>query len=172
MKRIVVTGFMGSGKSRFARESARRLDLPMIDLDDAITQREGKSPAQLINEDGEPHFRAIESRVLHDLLKNGTTGIISLGGGAWIEETNRKLIDEHDCLSVWLDAPFQVCWSRIEASAEDRPLGKTRAQALALYERRRPIYQLATLHLKVLGDNIPELISQLENVIRTDKYRR
>lgn len=156
---------MGSGKSRFARELARRLNLSMIDLDDAIAAREGKTPARLIVEHGEPHFRSIESQVLYELLQSGTTGIIALGGGAWIHETNRKLIDEYGCLSVWLDAPFAICWSRIESSAEDRPLGKSKAQARALYERRRPVYQLAAMHLKVLGDNLPELISQLEETI-------
>jgi shikimate kinase len=165
---IVITGFMGSGKSRVARELARQLEMQMIDLDDAITAREGKSPAQIIVEDGEPHFRAIESEVLGDVLSKRTAGIIALGGGAWIQETNRKLIDEYNCLSVWLDAPFDVCWSRIEASSEDRPLGKNRDQALALYERRRPIYQLAAIHLQAPGDSLRELISELEERVGKD----
>lgn len=151
-KTIVITGFMGSGKTRVARELARRLDVAMIDLDDAITERELKSPAQLIVEHGESYFRAIESRVLGELLQTRAAGIIALGGGAWIEETNRKLVSECNCLSVWLDVPFEVCWTRIEASAEDRPLAKTREQAAALYQRRRPSYQLASVHVKSLED--------------------
>ena len=154
LKPIVITGFMGSGKTRVARELARRLNVTMIDLDDAITEREGKSPAQLIVEHGEPYFRAIESRVLSELLQTRAAGIIALGGGAWIEEINRKSVDEYDCVSVWLDTPFEVCWARIEASEEDRPLGKTRDQALALYERRLPIYQLAAIHVRSLEDLI------------------
>lgn len=147
---IVITGFMGSGKTKIARELARHLELSMIDLDDAITAREGKSAAQLIVEDGEPHFRAIESEVLRELLKSGTAGIIALGGGAWIQETNRNVINGYNCKTVWLDTPFDVCWERISASSEARPLGKTRDQALALYEQRRPIYQLAAIHVQNL----------------------
>ena len=154
MKTIVITGFMGSGKSKVARELARHLNLAMVDLDDIITAREGKSPAQLIVEEGEPHFRAVESNALRDLLANDIAGIIALGGGAWIQETNRKLIEQYNCLSVWLDAPFEVCWERIEASSEDRPLGRTRDQALALYERRRPVYQLASIHVQNLAQLI------------------
>ncbi|HEU0252572.1 MAG TPA: shikimate kinase [Pyrinomonadaceae bacterium] len=151
-KPIVITGFMGSGKSRVARELAQHLNLTMLDLDQVITLRQGKSPAQLIVERGEPYFRSIESTVLRELLQTNAARIIALGGGAWIEETNRKLIGEYGCVSVWLDVPFEVCWSRIENSTEDRPLGRTRDQALALYERRRPIYQLASIHAQSLED--------------------
>ena len=154
LRPIVITGFMGSGKSRIARELSRHLEVTMVDLDDAITEREGKSPAELIVETGEPYFRSIESNVLRELLQTGAAAIISLGGGAWIEETNRKMIDEFSCLSVWLDEPFDVCWARIESSSEDRPLAKNREQALALYERRRPIYQLASIHVQNLEDLI------------------
>jgi shikimate kinase len=62
-------------------------------------------------------------------------------------------------VSVWLDVPFEVCWTRIEKSEEDRPLGKTRDQALMLYERRRPIYQLAAIHL--VHEDLEDLISKL-----------
>ena len=153
---------MGSGKSKVARELSRHLNLTMIDLDDAITAREGKSPARLIVENGEPHFRTIESNVLRELLQTGAAAIFSLGGGAWIEETNRKTIDEFSCVSVWIDAPFEVCWSRIETSNEERPLGKNREQALALYKRRRPIYTLAAIHVQSSGDNLPDVILSLK----------
>ena len=74
--------------------------------------------------------------------------MIALGGGAWIQEVNRKLINREGCVTIWLDVPFEVCWARIEASGEDRPLGRTKDQAHMLYEQRRPIYQLANIHIK------------------------
>ncbi len=158
MRPIVITGFMGCGKSKVARELARRLNVSFVDLDEKITQREGRSPAQLIVEDGEPAFRAIESSTLREVLETKTAGVIALGGGAWIEEINRKLIGEYRCSSVWLDAPFELCWSRIETSAEDRPLGRTRTQALELYQRRRPLYQLAQFRIEVQGHETIEAI--------------
>ena len=163
---IVITGFMGCGKSKIARALARRFDVTVVDLDDIITARQGRTPAQLINEDGEPAFRAIESNTLRETLKTIPTGVIALGGGAWIEETNRDLIDQRRCLSVWLDVPFEVCWARIESSEEDRPLGKTREQALQLYERRKPIYQLAAIHIQRMADeDLEAFISRIENKI-------
>ena len=150
--KLVITGFMGCGKTMIARALAERLDLEMIDLDDRITQREGRSPAQLINEQGETSFRSIESEVLRELLETDALCVIALGGGAWIEERNRELIDRFGCTTVWLDVPFEVCWARIEAADEERPLGKTRDQAQVLYERRRPIYELAKVHVQVDPD--------------------
>ena len=146
--KIVITGFMGCGKTLVARKLARHLNLTMVDLDEKITEKEGRSPAQLIVEEGEAAFRLIESVVLRELLEADAAHIIALGGGAWIQKTNRDLIKEYDYLSIWLDAPFEVCWARIEASSENRPLGRTKDQAHMLYEQRRPIYQLATIHIK------------------------
>src|ERR1041384_1263542 len=81
---IVITGFMGCGKSNVARVLARRLEVPMIDLADRITDREGRTPAQLIVEAGEEQFRWIETNTLLEILKAKEAGIIALGGGAWI----------------------------------------------------------------------------------------
>jgi shikimate kinase len=160
---IVITGFMGCGKSKVARELARRLDIPMIDLDDRITASEGRNPAQLITEAGEPAFRLIETYMLHELLQTGTAGVIALGGGAWIESANRDLIDWYGCLSVWLDTPFAVCWERISVSTDDRPLGKTIEDAEARYNLRRPIYSLARIHIPVTGsETVDQLVSRIE----------
>jgi shikimate kinase len=154
---------MGCGKSMVARELARRLNVPMIDLDDRITAHEGRTPAQLITEAGEPAFRAIETNALRELLQTGIAGVIALGGGAWIESANRDLIDEHECLSVWLDVPFAVCWERISASAEDRPLGKTIEEAERRYNLRKPIYALASIHIPVdRNENVDELVSRIQ----------
>lgn len=161
--KIVITGFMGSGKTLVARELARRLNLEMVDLDERITEREGRSPAQLIVEEGETTFRSIESVVLRELLQTDNARVIALGGGAWIQEVNRNLINQHGYLTVWLDVPFEVCWSRIETSGDDRPLGKTREQAQALYDRRRPVYELANVYVPATAwDTVEDLVSRLE----------
>jgi shikimate kinase len=160
---IVITGFMGCGKSEVARALARRLDRPMADLDHTIAQQQGRTAAQLIVAEGEPAFRAIETETLRKLLKDGTAGVIALGGGAWITDATRKLIDEHGGLSVWLDTPFEICWQRIENSAEDRPLGRTRAQAEELYRLRQPVYRLAAIHVPVMAqESLERLVARIE----------
>ena len=156
---------MGCGKTRVARELARRLDVAMVDLDDHITKRVGRSPAQLIVEAGEATFRIIETDSLRHVLELGAAKVIALGGGAWIQQTNRQILDQHGCLTTWLDAPFEMCWTRISASQEDRPLGRTREQALALYQQRRPVYALANVHIEIRDEDFEALISRIQSVI-------
>lgn len=156
---------MGCGKTRVARELARRLGVSMIDLDDQVTKRVGRTPAQLIVEDGEPAFRAIEFDTLRNVLQIGDAKVIALGGGAWIQEANRRLLDQYRCLSIWLDAPFEMCWTRISASQEVRPLGKTREQALALFEQRRPVYELANVHIAIHEENFEDLVSRIQSAV-------
>jgi shikimate kinase len=160
---IVITGFMGCGKTEIARALARRFDLTLVDLDQRIAEQHGRTAAQLIVEEGEPAFREIETQTLGELLEAGEAGVIALGGGAWITAANRELIEQHHGVTVWLDTPFDLCWQRIETSPQDRPLGRTRAQAEQLYLQRRAIYQLAAIHLPLLAhETTAEIVARLE----------
>jgi len=165
---IVIIGFMACGKTQVARALAARLNLALVDLDEKIATRHGRTAAQLIVEEGEPAFRAIETQTLSEILQTHTHSVIALGGGAWITDENRKLIAAHHGVAVWLDTPFEVCWQRIESAAEDRPLGRTRAQAEERFHQRRPIYQLAGIHIafmahEAVDDTVARLAVALEN---------
>lgn len=150
--RIVITGFMGAGKTTVARELARALACEAVDLDEFIKAREGRTPRALIEEEGEAAFREIESRALADALKTKAARVIALGGGAWTVERNRAaVLSEPDCLTVGLDAPFDLCWERIEdeRGGDGRPLGREREAARRLFEERLASYRLARLHVRV-----------------------
>jgi shikimate kinase len=149
---IVITGFMGSGKSTVARALARRLDTQLVDLDREILKQEERSAKQIIEEDGEPLFREIETRVLRDVLKNNAAGVIALGGGAWTVPGNRVLITSAGGTTVWLDAPFNLCWQRIITSDDGRPLARNEQEALDLYTERRAAYASADLHVDATGN--------------------
>jgi len=153
---IVITGFMGSGKSTVARALALLLDSLMLDLDSEILKQEGRLPKQIIEEDGEPSFREIETRVLSDLLQDNAAEVIALGGGAWTLPRNRHLITSAGGISVWLDAPFSLCWQRIVAGIvagkDKRPLARTEQEALDIYTERRAAYAFADLHVKATGN--------------------
>ncbi len=161
---IVIVGFMCCGKSEVARSLARNLEVELTDLDKLITEVESRSPGQIISEDGERAFRIIENRVLQKLLETQTSGVISLGGGAWIEQENRDLLSQHNSLSVWLDTPFETCWERIVADKEHRPLAQNEVQAKELFNSRRPVYQLAELHLEVdPSEHFDDLATRIAN---------
>ena len=126
-RRIVIVGFMGCGKTAVAKELSRQLDSKFIDLDSFITERNGRSPAEIIQQDGETLFREIETLALRDVLQDRKASSIALGGGTWTIPANRTLVALHDCLSIWLDVPFEVCWHRIMTSSKTvRPLAPDR----------------------------------------------
>jgi shikimate kinase len=159
---IIITGFMGSGKSAVAAALSRRLKCKTIDLDDAIAAIEGRSAKQIIDETGEVSFRQIETRTLEKSLANNPTGIIALGGGAWTIQRNRDLINQHGGISVWLAAPFELCWKRIMASGYERPLARNEQEALKLYETRLPQYQSAELQIEASEDKpIEEIVEEI-----------
>lgn len=150
MNMIVITGFMGSGKSTVARALANHLAWGMLDLDQVIEQEAGRSVPEIIEVDGEPRFRQLETRTLTKLLESFTSNVVvALGGGAWISEVNRKLISDHGAVSVWLDAPFPLCWRRIAESGGGRPLARSEAEARNLFTERLACYELADVHVQV-----------------------
>jgi shikimate kinase len=148
MDPIVIAGFMGSGKTTVARALARSLQCELIDLDRHITEKTGRSPKEIIEQEGETAFRELETRFLSEVLSANSARVIALGGGAWTMPANRALIGQHFGQSVWLDTPFETCWQRISASGSERPLARDKQQARRLYENRREVYQLATLHVR------------------------
>jgi len=167
--RIMIVGFMGCGKTTVARALARRMGWEMIDLDSFITEREGRTPAEIIEEDGEPAFREIETHALRDALKMDDARVIALGGGAWTIEVNRALVAQHDCLSVWLDAQFELCWERITSSGDTRPLAPDRESAYRLYQSRCENYQLADARISVdQADSMGALVAMVLTSINSD----
>ena len=146
-QRIVIVGFMGCGKTTVGEALAQRLGCAMVDLDSFITDREGHTPAEIILQDSELSFREIETRALNVVLEENAARVIALGGGAWMIEANRALVAQHDCLSVWLDAPFKLCWERIESSGATRPLAPDRENAQTLYDSRSLTYGLARIRI-------------------------
>ena len=158
-RRIVIVGFMGCGKTTVAKALAERLQCEMIDLDSFISEREGRSPAEIIRVDGEPFFREIESVALSDVLQHRDVRVAALGGGTWTIPANRTLIALHNCLSVWLDVPFDLCWNRIATSNAVRPLASDRESAQRLYETRRENYELAAVRIPVNEPDPPEMLA-------------
>src|SRR5512138_2771165 len=104
---------MACGKTTVGKALARQLESNFTDLDSQSTENEGRSPAQIIEPDGEARFREIETFALRDVLQNRATRVIALGGGTWTPPANRTLAALHDCRTVWLDVPFELCWQRI-----------------------------------------------------------
>ena len=158
-RHIIITGFMGSGKTTVARELALTLNRELIDLDHMIAEQLGRTAQEIIEQDGEDAFRKIETQTLRDVLANSFPRVIALGGGAWTIEQNRNLIQQYGGITVWLDASFDLCWVRILSSGGGRPLARDEVQARVLYAERRPLYALAQFRVEVPADISTDKIS-------------
>jgi shikimate kinase len=156
LKRLVLTGFMGAGKSTVGRLLAERLGWEFLDLDVLVESRSGLTVPEIFSTHGEAHFRRLESQELAAALGRGNI-VLALGGGAPESLTNRLLLEQTPATeTVFLDASFATLFDRCMLQALNappvtpaiaaqpiqlRPLLADPANAEARFVARRPIYR-------------------------------
>ncbi|MFN8002010.1 MAG: shikimate kinase [Acidobacteriota bacterium] len=155
---IFLVGFMASGKTTVGPLLAEKLQRPFIDLDRVIERNVGCSIAELIARSGEEYFRRLETETLREAA-SGPPAVIAPGGGAITRVENRALMAAHG-LTIWLDAPFEVCWQRIQQDGATRPLAADESSARQRYQQRLPLYQQANLHLPVSEKTTPDTLAE------------
>ena len=162
LRRIVLTGFMGAGKSTIGRLLASRLGWEFLDLDTHIENRTGTSIPDLFSRHGEPHFRRLESTALASALSRSHT-VLALGGGAPEEITNRLLIEQTPAtFSIFLDAPFPTLFDRCMLQDVSRPVLADPSLAEIRFARRRPFYcRLAQLTIETSTQSPEETVEAI-----------
>jgi shikimate kinase len=153
--RLILTGFMGTGKSSIAPLVARRLSWPLYDSDELLVARAGKPIAAIFEHEGEAHFRRLEREVIELLARtvprcsmcgNPRPAVIATGGGALVDEANYHAMRRAGVI-ICLSARPEVIARRVERSHRRRP---------KLLEGNQP-----------LGARISELLAE-----RKDAYAR
>ncbi|ADU97250.1 shikimate kinase [Thermovibrio ammonificans] len=163
--KVVLVGFMGSGKSTVGKLLERELRIPLIDLDSLIEERTGKTIPQIFREEGQERFREIESQLLRELLSSKGSFIISTGGGTPCHKNNAEEINRK-AVSVFLYAPFETLWERIKGDT-NRPLTKLGKEKLKeLYENRLPFYTKAHLTVNTEGKTAEEVAEEIKNYLK------
>lgn len=166
INKIILTGFMGSGKTSTALFLANKLAFECIDLDAFITTRENKSIVSIFADYGEDHFRNIERKYLEELLSNNKQQIIALGGGTFCFDENIQLIKSTpNCQSVFLDLPFNEIVKRLQHPTEQnkRPKFKNTEQLYSLFLERRPFYLQADYNIQLKGnESIADIAKQVD----------
>jgi 3-dehydroquinate synthase len=161
---LFLYGPSGSGKSSLGARLANRLHLPFYELDQLIEQAAGKRIPDIFKE-GEVIFRTLESKELSNVLQQ-PPGVVSLGGGALLDENNRKLAEQHGRV-VYLQAALEVLVGRLRFSREVRPLVSAGGQndpaagLAALLERRAEHYASFENRLDTSTGSLDELLPQL-----------
>ena len=152
--KILLTGFMGAGKSTVGRLLAARLGLPFADLDDETAAAAGMPIPAIFASRGEAGFRALETETARRVLGRPGSEVVATGGGFPTFEANRALVRASNALVLHLDAPFDALWARL-AGGDGRPLAKRREETAALYERRAPAYRAFCDFAAATSNNAP-----------------
>lgn len=155
---IVLLGFMGAGKTTIAAALSEKLDYQSVCLDEIVETTERRTIPELFEKFGETVFREIEAAALREILASKTIRIVALGGGTWTIEENRKAVRDSAFTSVWLDAPFELCWARIKKEDSARPLATRKTEARKLFSKRRKIYADSDLRVEIAEEDSPETI--------------
>ena len=142
LRRIVLTGFMGSGKSTVGPLLARRLGWSFLDVDEVIEAEAGLTIAEIFARHGEAAFRDREQATIASLA-GGDSLVLALGGGA-IEHpaTLTRLVTAPGTLLVHLQVELATALSRC-GGARTRPLLADQAKLAGRYDRRLPLYRAA-----------------------------
>jgi len=139
--RLVLTGFMGAGKSTIGRILAARLNWNFLDLDAHLEARTGATIPELFARHGEAHFRRLESAALASALGRSST-ILALGCGTPEELTNRLLLEQTPgTFTIFLDAPFPTLFDRCMLQDIARPVLEDPAAAQIRFAHRHPLYR-------------------------------
>jgi shikimate kinase len=163
---VFLVGFMGSGKSTVGQELARRLGWQFVDMDVEIEARQQQSIPEIFRSLGESGFREAETATLRDFLSNlaKQDTIVSLGGGAFAQESNRPLLCGWP--TVFLDAPVEELWKRCQQDGVERPLRRDLEQFCRLHKQRLPFYREASLTVETSGKKLLSICSEIENALR------
>ncbi len=166
MRNIVLTGFMGAGKSSVGRRLAGRLGAVFIDTDEIVADRAKMPVEDIFAGFGEEYFREMERAVIVE-ISNKEGCVIAVGGGAIADENNMRNLRKNGVI-VYLRATPEEIIRRV-CEGEGRPLlsgadiGKTVHELL---EKREPLYMRADIVIDTTSKEICNIVDEIENILR------
>jgi 3-dehydroquinate synthase len=178
VRRVVLIGLSGAGKSTVGQVLAETLGWRLIDMDAEIERRAGRSIPAIFREDGEPAFRRMERALLAEAL--GTVdAVVSTGGGAVASDEvwDDGWLASEGTLTVLLDAPTRILFDRLVAQQARDPSGAVRpmlegddpyARIEALAGRRAPWYRRARVVVPVADRSVEEIAGVIAGAVAPD----
>ena len=162
--RAVIIGAPGAGKSTVGRRVAERLGVSFADSDALVEKRAGKPVSDIFISDGEAEFRRLEREEIARALDE-FTGVLSLGGGAILDEGTREALSGQRV--VWLQVDLSHATQRVGMnSARPLLLGNVRGTMLTMLEQRSPLYaEVASDVIDTSGRGIKDVVVDVVDLL-------
>ncbi len=159
---IAIVGLMGVGKTTIGAKLAKKMGYYFSDCDQEIEDREQKTIAEIFAQNGEKYFREVEKNIIKEIITREEETVLSLGGGAFMDEETRKILKEK-AVTIWFDAEIDEILRRISGRS-NRPLlnNQDRRKILEeLKQKRYPTYLEADLKFDTSTENHEILIAKI-----------
>ena len=159
--KIILIGFMGSGKSTISKLIGKILDLKVLDMDDMVEDMAGMKTPEIFDKFGEAKFREFESKVAENLSQVEDI-VISTGGGVILNKLNIINLRKNNGRVVFLRTTFDEIVKRVSAHDRPRPLFSDIKKAVKLFESRKAIYKShADIIIDTDGLKVEDIVNQL-----------
>lgn len=161
-KIIAIIGLMGVGKTTLGLKLSEKLGYYFVDSDQEIEDRESKTIKEIFAQNGEAYFRKVEKDVIKEIVLRDEDVVLSLGGGAFMNEETQKILKEK-ALVIWLDAPIDVILHRI-GNKTNRPLLNNMDKRKVLEDlavKRYSTYAKADLKFDTSSENHESIMQKI-----------
>lgn len=171
MRKIILLGYMGCGKSTIASKLSKTTNIPFVDLDKVIEEKTNSSISQIFEEHGEIYFRKLEHEVFVELLNSPENIIIGLGGGTPCYANNHELLKGENIVSIYLKASIDTLFNRLVINKDKRPLIANKNEEemkefIAKHLFDRSFYYNHAQHKVIVdGKNIDETVNDILEIL-------
>ncbi|UQD57594.1 shikimate kinase [Flavobacterium sp. K5-23] len=171
MKKIILLGYMGCGKSTIANSLSKSSSVPFVDLDKYIEQKVNLPVSAIFEKHGEIYFRKLEHELFIELLNSPGKMIIGLGGGTPCYANNHELLKGDGVLSIYLKASIETLVDRLMSNRSKRPLVADKSEeelkefvAMHLFERSY-YYNQAQYIVSVDNKSIHQTVLDIQAIL-------
>lgn len=171
MNKIILVGYMGSGKTEIGKLLSKNTAIPFCDLDDLIENQLSKSINQIFLESGEVFFRKKEHEIFTAKMNTNESFILSLGGGTPCYANNHLLLQAENVDSIYLKASIATLNERLKNNRDNRPLLKDLSEEelteyIAKHLFDRSFYYNQCKHVITVDSKSPlEISNEIEKLL-------
>ncbi len=169
--KIVLVGYMGSGKSIIGELLSQNTKIDFVDLDSEIEKIENDSIKSIFDKKGEVYFRKLEHQVFSELMQTNQNIIFSTGGGTPCYANNHEFLIQNDVISIYLKASVDTLFERLKTEKSKRPLlqdktGEEIKEFIAIHLFERSFFYNKCNSIIYVDDKTPsEIVQEIEKLI-------